>query len=148
MSNLLNIASQGAVASQSSGAWPPDEISIVVRIFSRYIMKEMPGPATFTQWQASFRVYRTALLMLEVLTMATMVSYESMIEKFTKLYLGACMAPHSGGRQPGEGGTPYATLRRWQESPVLMGLHCFPKGSQTAKSAKGAPPPTDAPIQR
>ena len=54
-----------------------------------YIMKEVPGPSSFVQWQASFRVYRTALLMLEVATMATLVAYESHVEKLSRLYQGA-----------------------------------------------------------
>ena len=53
------------------------------------IMREMPGPASFSQWQASYRVYRTALLMLDVIAMSTLVSYESLIERFSKLYPGA-----------------------------------------------------------
>ena len=54
-----------------------------------YMMREVPGPSNFTQWQASFRVYRTTLLMLDVVTMATLVSYEALIEKLTRLYPGA-----------------------------------------------------------
>ena len=54
-----------------------------------YMMREVPGPGNFVQWQASFRVYRTTLLMLDVVTMATLVSYEAHIEKLARLYPGA-----------------------------------------------------------
>ena len=54
-----------------------------------YMMKEVPGPGSFVQWQASYRVYRTTLLMLDVMTMATLVAYEAHIEKLTRLYPAA-----------------------------------------------------------
>ena len=54
-----------------------------------YLMKEVPGPSCFSQWQGSFKVYRSALLMLDVASMATLVAYESHIEKMSKLYSSA-----------------------------------------------------------
>ena len=35
-----------------------------------YLVREIPGPSNFDQWRASYRVYRTALMMLNTLTMA------------------------------------------------------------------------------
>ena len=54
-----------------------------------YITKEIPGPGSFDQWRASFRVYRTAMLMLDILTMTTCVAYEAHVEKLDRLYPGA-----------------------------------------------------------
>ena len=54
-----------------------------------YLVREIPGPSNFDQWRASYRVYRTALMMLNTLTMATCVAYEAHIEKLNRLYGGA-----------------------------------------------------------
>ena len=51
-----------------------------------FIMKEIPGPSCFVQWQASFKVFRTAMLMLEAASLSTLMAYEAHIEKFTKWY--------------------------------------------------------------
>ena len=51
-----------------------------------FIMKEIPGPSNFTQWQASFKVYRTAMLMVEAASLSTLMAYEAHIEKLTKWY--------------------------------------------------------------
>jgi hypothetical protein len=53
-----------------------------------FYTKELPGPSGIDQWRASFRVYRTALLMLQAATMATAVAYEAFIEKLDRLYKG------------------------------------------------------------
>eukprot|EP00435_Cladocopium_sp_Y103_P001861 s2500_g1.t1 len=53
-----------------------------------YYTKELPGPANYEQWKASFRVYRTALLMLEVISMATAVAYEDFVERLNRTYQG------------------------------------------------------------
>eukprot|EP00435_Cladocopium_sp_Y103_P075273 s22_g55.t1 len=54
-----------------------------------YYTRELPGPSCFQQWKSSFRVYRTALIMLETLSMATAVSYENFIEGLDRTYQGA-----------------------------------------------------------
>eukprot|EP00435_Cladocopium_sp_Y103_P013191 s2919_g3.t1 len=54
-----------------------------------YYTRELPGPSNFQQWKAAFRVYRTALIMLETLSMATAVSYENFIETLDRTYQGA-----------------------------------------------------------
>ena len=59
------------------------------RSWGGFIAKEIPGPGSYDQWRASFRAYRTALLMLDILTMATCVAYEAHIEKLDRLYPGA-----------------------------------------------------------
>ena len=60
-----------------------------IPVMGGYITKEIPGPGSYDQWRASFRVYRTALLMLDILTMAACVAYEAHIEKLDRLYPGA-----------------------------------------------------------
>ena len=60
-----------------------------IPVMGGYITKEIPGPGSFDQWRASFRVYRTAMLMLDILTMATCVAYEAHVEKLDRLYPGA-----------------------------------------------------------
>eukprot|EP00435_Cladocopium_sp_Y103_P024496 s339_g6.t1 len=54
-----------------------------------YYTRELPGPSCFQQWKASYRVYRTALIMLETISMATAVSYENFIEGLDRTYQGA-----------------------------------------------------------
>lgn len=53
-----------------------------------YISKEVPGPSTHSQWLSSFRVWRTALIMLEVMDMATLQRYELLVENMVKLLPG------------------------------------------------------------
>lgn len=53
-----------------------------------YITKEIPGPASYVQWLASWKVYRSALIMLNYATMATLVAYEAAVEKLVRLYPG------------------------------------------------------------
>ena len=48
-----------------------------IPVMGGYITKEIPGPGSYDQWRASFRVYRTALRMLDTLMMATCVAYEA-----------------------------------------------------------------------
>eukprot|EP00435_Cladocopium_sp_Y103_P054303 s2086_g17.t1 len=54
----------------------------------QYFAKELPGPNGIEQWRASYRVYRTALLMLGVITMSMAVAYESLVERLDRLYKG------------------------------------------------------------
>lgn len=53
-----------------------------------YITKEIPGPSHYGQWQASWRVYRCALIMLNYAHMSTLVAYEAMVERLDRLYQG------------------------------------------------------------
>ena len=53
---------------------------------SGYVTKELPGPASFVQWRACFRVFRTSMLMLDAMTMSTLHNYEAMIERLNRLY--------------------------------------------------------------
>ena len=54
-----------------------------------YTAKELPGPSNFVQWRACFRVLRSALLMLECVSLANIHLYEMHIEKLTRLYASA-----------------------------------------------------------
>ena len=51
-----------------------------------YLMREVPGPASFQQWITSYKVYKTALMMLDVISLATLNAYEAHVEKLSKLY--------------------------------------------------------------
>ena len=62
---------------------------------SGYVMKEIPGPTNFPMWRASFRVYKTALIMLDIISVANLMSYEGFIER---LYLPERMALGGDGR--------------------------------------------------
>ena len=41
-----------------------------------YAVKELQGPATYIQWRSCFRVYTTALLMLNIADLAPLRAYE------------------------------------------------------------------------
>ena len=56
---------------------------------SGYVTKELPGPATFVQWRASFRILRTALVMLDAASLASLHAYEMTIERLTRTYPSA-----------------------------------------------------------
>ena len=51
-----------------------------------YVTKELPGPASFHQWRACFRVFRTAMLMLDAMSISTLHNYEAVIERLNRLY--------------------------------------------------------------
>ena len=51
-----------------------------------YVSKELPGPANFTQWRACYRVFTTAMLMLQECALAPLHAYELYVEKLTRLY--------------------------------------------------------------
>ena len=44
------------------------------------------GPSTFVQWRTSFRILRTALAMLDAVSLAVLHNYEMVIEKPTRPY--------------------------------------------------------------
>eukprot|EP00439_Symbiodinium_sp_Y106_P048834 s2768_g6.t1 len=46
-----------------------------------YLMREMPGPQNFREWLSSWRVFKVAALMLGILSLAVMLSYEKLIER-------------------------------------------------------------------
>ena len=47
-----------------------------------YMMKEMPGPQNFQQWMSSWRVFKVAALMLNVVSLSNLLSSEKMVERF------------------------------------------------------------------
>eukprot|EP00439_Symbiodinium_sp_Y106_P080976 s652_g19.t2 len=53
------------------------------------VAKDPPGPPDHTAWLNSFRVYKTALLMLGIMSLYVLQAYEEFIEKVTKRYVGA-----------------------------------------------------------
>ena len=46
-----------------------------------YMLKEMPGPQNYQQWLASWRVFKVAALMLGIVSLANLSSYEKLIER-------------------------------------------------------------------
>ena len=53
-----------------------------------FVTKELAGPTNFEMWQASFRVYRTAMVMLNITPLAHLNAYETHIEKMVRFYPG------------------------------------------------------------
>ena len=51
-----------------------------------YTTKEIPGPANFAVWRASFRVFKTAMIMMDIISVANLMAYEGMIERFSITY--------------------------------------------------------------
>ena len=51
-----------------------------------YTVKERPGPSTFVQWRAAFRVLRSALIMLDAVGLSNLHKYEAGIERLSRLY--------------------------------------------------------------
>ena len=58
-----------------------------------YISKEVPGPSTHSQWLSSFRVWRTAMIMLEVLDRARKARSRENLEQL----LSACWSTQIPG---------------------------------------------------
>eukprot|EP00435_Cladocopium_sp_Y103_P009539 s1894_g2.t1 len=54
-----------------------------------YQTKELPGPSSFTQWRSSFRILRTALIMLDAVSLASLHAYEMAVERLTRTYASA-----------------------------------------------------------
>lgn len=51
-----------------------------------YTTKELPGPATFTQWRTCFRLFRTSLIMLDAAGLAALPQYEMAAERLSRTY--------------------------------------------------------------
>ena len=51
-----------------------------------YTTKELPGPATFTQWRTCFRLFRTSLIMLDAAGLAALHGYEMAAERLSRTY--------------------------------------------------------------
>ena len=54
-----------------------------------YAMKEIPGPANYLAWRASFRVFKTAMIMMDVVSVANLMGYEAFIERLAQTYPSA-----------------------------------------------------------
>lgn len=48
-----------------------------------YLTKELPGPSTFQAWLGCWRVFKSAALMLNICTLASLTNYERFIERLT-----------------------------------------------------------------
>ena len=51
-----------------------------------YVMKEIPGPSNYAMWRASFRVFKTAMIMLDTISVANLMGYEALIERLALTY--------------------------------------------------------------
>ena len=46
-----------------------------------FLMREMPGPQNLLQWQACWKVFKTAALMLGIISLTALLNYEKTIER-------------------------------------------------------------------
>lgn len=53
-----------------------------------FLMREVPGPTNYTQWLASYRVWKVAMVMLDCIPIALLQQYEVHVERLVKLYNG------------------------------------------------------------
>ena len=51
-----------------------------------YVMKEIPGPANYAMWRASYRVFKTSMIMLDTISVANLLGYEAFIERLALTY--------------------------------------------------------------
>ena len=51
-----------------------------------YTTKEIPGPANFAVWRSSYRVFKTAMIIMDMISVANLMSYEGMVEKYSVTY--------------------------------------------------------------
>eukprot|EP00435_Cladocopium_sp_Y103_P034325 s1252_g8.t2 len=49
-----------------------------------FLQKMVPGPACFAHWQMSYRVLRTTLIMTDIISLANLMEWESMIERLNR----------------------------------------------------------------
>ena len=54
-----------------------------------YLVKDLPGPSSHQGWLASWRVFKCAALMLEIISLAALQAYERHIEKLVLQWPGA-----------------------------------------------------------
>ena len=62
--------------------------SFVVQDDGSFLAKMVPGPASFTHWQASYRVLRTTLVMTEVVSLANLMEWEALVERLNRQHPG------------------------------------------------------------
>ena len=48
-----------------------------------YLTKELPGPATYQAWLSSWRVFKSAALMIGICSLASLQTYERFVERLT-----------------------------------------------------------------
>ena len=62
--------------------------SFVLQEDGSFLAKMVPGPACFAHWQASYRVLRTTLVMTEVVSLANLMEWETMVERLNRQHPG------------------------------------------------------------
>eukprot|EP00435_Cladocopium_sp_Y103_P066357 s1151_g28.t1 len=60
--------------------------SFVLQEDGSFMAKMVPGPSCFTHWQRCFRVLRTALVMTDIISLANLMEWESLIERLSRQY--------------------------------------------------------------
>jgi hypothetical protein len=60
--------------------------SMVLTDDGSYQRRELPGPPGFTAWWSSWRVFRSAMLLLELISMEVLDSYGELIREFAEHY--------------------------------------------------------------
>ena len=67
-----------------------------------YLTKELPGPSTFQAWLGCWRVFKSAALMLNICTLASLTSYERFVERLNN-GVADVLGPNSSGRRQDAG---------------------------------------------
>ena len=52
--------------------------------------KELPGPSCFSQWRICYRLLKTAIIMLDSASLASLRAYEATIERLSRSYPTCC----------------------------------------------------------
>eukprot|EP00435_Cladocopium_sp_Y103_P023330 s454_g5.t1 len=60
--------------------------SFVMQEDGSFLARMVPGPACFAHWQASYRVLRTTLIMTDVISLAHLMEWETMVERLARQY--------------------------------------------------------------
>ena len=55
-------------------------------------LAELKGPATHSDWEASFEIFKTACVMLKIAVLETLIRYQALIKKYHTAYGSACWA--------------------------------------------------------
>ena len=60
--------------------------SFVMQQDGSYLARELPGPASVEQWLGSYKVMRSAFIMLELVQLSTLLAYETHFLKMVQQY--------------------------------------------------------------
>ena len=89
-----------------------------------YLYKDLPGPASFQAWTSSWKVFKTACLMLNIVNLAALEAYYRTIERMVIQYPGADLLSrwHSEGWEAGEDQkTSDIWSERWKTGAAGLG---------------------------